>query len=316
MNENTTRSAVEQMARADFEIAYRKGFWRSIVSWLTQARNELMPFDEVRKNLPWRGEHYIGLRQIELDKVVGSVGRYQDFDRAFLPRQKRTLSRWVSIDSAHLQDVILPPIEVYKVGSVYFVKDGNHRVSVARERGQAFIDANVIEIDVSMEIGPDMDINQIIAQREKVEFLESTHLAEMRPDAKIELTVPGGYQKLLEHISAHRYFMGINQQREIGWEEAVLNWYENVYQPMERITEENHILDEFPGRTKGDLYLWIMEHLWYLREEYQSEVSLETAAAHFAEEFSERPLAMLFRFLRGLMPDHEENGKKESVETD
>jgi hypothetical protein len=314
MNEETTRSAVEHIARADFETAYRKGFWRSIVSWLTQAKNELMPFDEVRKNLPWRGEHFIGLKQVELDSVVGSVGRYRDFDRAFLPRQKRTEHRWVSIDSAHLQDVTLPPIDLYKVGSAYFVKDGNHRVSVARERGQVFIDANVIEIDLPVEITPDMDINEIIAQREQIEFMEATHLAELQPGARIRLTVPGGYQKLLEHISAHRYFMGINQQREIPWEEAVTNWFEQVYMPMVRIADENEILKEFPGRTQGDLYLWIMEHLWYLREKYQSEVSLEAAAAHFAEEFSERPLAGLFRFLRGLMPEREENGDRESEE--
>lgn len=311
MSNESTRSAVEQMARADFESAYRKGFWRSMLSWLTQEKNELLPFDEVRKSLPWRGEHWVGLRQIELDKVVGSVGRYRDFDRAFLPRQKRTERRWVSIDSAHLQEIVLPPIEVYKVGSVYFVKDGNHRVSVARERGQAFIDANVIEIDIPVEITPEMDISQVIARCEQVEFMQATRLAELREGAQIALSVPGGYQKVLEHIGAHRYFMGINQQREVTWEEAVGNWYDQLYLPMVRVTEENGILKEFPGRTHGDLYLWVMEHWWYLREEYQAEVSLEAAAAHFAEEYSERPLPMLMRFLRGRMPPREEGGQTE-----
>src|SRR5512136_1482373 len=119
-------------ARADFEGALRKGFWRSVWSWITQSDNRLLPFDEIRKQLPLRGQHDIGMQQILLDKVVGSVGRYQDFDKAFLPRYRFLRSRWVSIDSAQMQDIILPPIDVYKIGEVYFVRDGNHRVSVAR----------------------------------------------------------------------------------------------------------------------------------------------------------------------------------------
>jgi hypothetical protein len=108
---------------------------------LTKGENELLPYDEVRKHLPIRGQHDIGLQQVPISQIVGSLGRYRDFDRAFLPLQKRTKDRWVSIDKAQYEEVGLPPIETYKIGEVYFVKDGNHRVSVARERGQDFVDA-------------------------------------------------------------------------------------------------------------------------------------------------------------------------------
>src|SRR5512138_1525754 len=122
----------EVAAKLDFENAIRKGYWRSVMSWFTRTDNKLLPYDEFRRSLPVYGQHDIGMRQIELDKIIGSVGRYLDFDRAFLPRRTNTRNRWESVDRAHLQDITLPPIEVYKVGTVYFVKDGNHRVSVAR----------------------------------------------------------------------------------------------------------------------------------------------------------------------------------------
>ena len=87
-----------------------------------------------------------------MKQIVGSVGRYNDFDRVFLPRRRALRERWASIDSAHIKEINLPAIEVYKVGSVYFVLDGNHRVSVARERGQEYIDAMVIELEVPFEV--------------------------------------------------------------------------------------------------------------------------------------------------------------------
>jgi len=282
-----------QAARADFDEALRKGFWRSVMSWLTQHSNELIPFDEVLKQMPLRGQHYLGYRQVRLDEIVGSVSRYQDFDRAFLPRQTSTRERWESIDLAHLQDVELPPVELYKIGGIYFVKDGNHRVSVARGKGQVFIDASVIEIDVPLEIGKDFKQQDLALKHEQARFLESTWLASLQPDAKIEFTFPGQYDKLLEHIRVHRWYMGEDLQREINDEEAVNGWYCDVYLPLIRIIRKRNILKEFPGRTEADLYLWIIEHRYYLIEELNRKVSLESAASHFEEEYA-RPTVLSF----------------------
>ena len=269
-----------------------------MVSWLTQSSNELLPFDEVRKNLPMKGQHYIGLKQIPINQVVGSVGRYHDFDRAFLPRFQSSGGRWMSIDEAHLQDIGLPAIEVYQIGSAYFVKDGNHRVSVARERGQVFIDAAVTEIEVPVLIDATLNIDDLIRKKEQAEFFEQTQLKALRPDAAIELTVPGGFDKLLEHIHTHRWFEGERLKRPILWEEAVLDWYDQVYIPLVNIIRQNGIMKQFPGRTEADLYLWVIEHLYYLREELKEEVSLEVAASHFAEEYSERPLHRILNIFR------------------
>jgi len=276
----------QRAAKEDFEEAYSKGFWRSIFSWLTQNKNELLPLDEVLKRIPTKGQHYIGLKQVSIEQIIGSVSRYQDFDRAFLPRHSHTRSRWESVDRAWLQDVILPPIELYKIGDIYFVKDGNHRVSVARENGQAFIDAYVIEIDVPVPLEPDLNLNDLVLKQEEATFLEHTRLLDVRPQAKIELTLIGQYEKLAQHIGVHRWFMGEKLNRPISDEEAVAGWYDEVYMPLVRIIRKLKILNKFPKRTEADLYLWIIEHRWFLREEYQRDVSLETAAKDFMEHFS------------------------------
>ena len=99
--------------------------------------NELLEYDQVRRQLPFQGQRDLGVQTIPLDKIVGSVGRYRDFDRAFLPTQRGTKGRWINISKARYADKELPAIDVYKVGDVYFVRDGHHRVGqgAARQAG-------------------------------------------------------------------------------------------------------------------------------------------------------------------------------------
>ena len=133
-------------ALADFEQAHRKAHWRDWFSRLFGKRNNLLSLDDLPQQQLQNEVRHVGLQVVPLDKIVGSEGRYHEFDRAFFPRQHHTKERWVSIDIAHYQDVILPPVELLKAGEMYFVRDGNHRISVARMQRQAFIDANVTEI--------------------------------------------------------------------------------------------------------------------------------------------------------------------------
>lgn len=291
-------SSVSSTARSDFDQALRKGFWRSFFSWFNGKENRLLPFDEVRRLLPYQGQHYLGMRTIPVRRIVGSVGRYQDFDRAFLPRRSELGTRWVRIDMAHLQDVILPPIEVYKIGEVYFVKDGNHRVSVARERGQDEIDAYIIEIDTPVEIDENTNIDDLILKIERNEFENRTSLSVLRPEAKVDLSLPGAYTKLIEHIETHRWFMGEKHHRDVTIEEATASWFDEVYMPLIHVIRDQGTIKEFPGRTEADLYLWIIEHLWYLREELNREVSLKDAAQHFTHTFSSSPLKYIFSLFK------------------
>jgi hypothetical protein len=96
----------------------------------------------------------------------------------------------------------------------------------------------------------------------------------------------GRYDVLVEHISAHRWYMGIDQDRPVSWEEAVLDWYDNVYLPVAHTIRDNNILRGFPGHTEGDLYLWIMDHRWYLREDTGVDVGVRTAALSYDEKYA------------------------------
>jgi hypothetical protein len=176
------------------------------------------------------------------------------------------------------------------VGEAYFVKDGNHRVSVARENGQAFIDAEVIEINVPVNLDSHTSINDLIVKQEYIEFLEQTNLHELIPDARIELSLPGMYDKLIDHIQVHRWYMGIKRKAEVPYGDAVISWYKKVYMPLVTIIREKKILDDFPERTEADLYLWIIEHQWFLAEHrLEGKVPLEEAATHFVNKYSRRP---------------------------
>jgi uncharacterized membrane protein YfbV (UPF0208 family) len=248
---------------------------------------------------------------VPIGQIIGSAGRYQDFDRAFLPVQDRTRARWESIDIAHYADVILPPVELYKMGEVYFVKDGNHRVSVARERGQEYIDAYVIEIDIPVPLTPDMDVDGLIIQNERADFLEQTSLTKLRPEAQITTSVPGQYKRILEHIAVHRWYLGEKRKAEVPYSEAVVSWYDNVYLPLVEIIRDQGILEQFPRSTETDLYLWIVEYQGYLREAYREEASDEEipmreldaaakaeAGKQVAEEFPVPPVRKLVNVLK------------------
>ena len=125
--------------------------WRDWFSWLTRTGNDLLSFDQFDSHLPNQPTHYLGLEVVPLDKIVGSERCCLDFDRSFFPRQLRLRERWVKIDQAYYEQISLPPVELLIVGEEYFVAVGNHRVSVARARGQKFINAFVTVVDVPGE---------------------------------------------------------------------------------------------------------------------------------------------------------------------
>ena len=186
----------------------------------------------MRKQLPITGQRDAGLQEIPLDKIVGSVGRYRDFDRAFLPIQRVTSDRWINISKLRYEDAPLPSIEVYQIGDVYFVRDGNHRVSVARERGQKFIDAYVTSIDVPIQLTPEMALEDVVSQADYVQFMERSQLARLKPEADLRVTNAEGYGRLLEHIKTHAYYLGLEREQSVSYEDAALSWYDTVYTPL------------------------------------------------------------------------------------
>lgn len=263
----------DKLAELDFEHARRKAFWRKLFTWLAGDKNTLLPFDDFREQIPIKGQFYRGLRQVRLDEIVGSMGRYRDFDRAFLPLQTRTRGRWVSIDKAHYEQINLAPVELYKMGEIYFVKDGNHRVSVARERGQEFIDAYIIEIVVPFPVTAETRLDDLILARERLEFLEQTRLDQSRPDHQITVWREGQYGQLLEHISVHRWYLGEHRKSPVTFEDAAISWYDNVYFPLVSALREQGLVDTFRDTAESELYLWIMKYIYYLRQIFRDETS-------------------------------------------
>ena len=281
---------ISSQARADFSKARRKAFFKQVFSILSGQRHAatLLSYDEIKEKLHIGGPIYRGIKTIRVDQIAGSLNRYQEFDRAFLPKEDQLAHRWQSVDRAFYKDINLPPVVLYKVGQVYFVVDGHHRVSVAREQGQEFIEAEIRECSTRVNITADIKPEDLEILGDKVNFLERTRLDELIPEANIKLTIPDGFERMLEHIAVHRYFMGLDLKRDITEEEAVKHWYETVYLPIVKVIRESNILRDFPDKTEGDLYLWTLDHQRYLSsEEGQPLQPPDQAARQFLEEKGE-----------------------------
>ncbi|MCS7087768.1 MAG: DUF4032 domain-containing protein [Thermoflexales bacterium] len=294
----------------EFRKARAKSRLRCMWARLVRRNTALLSWDEARAKLHVRSFIHRGVQAVPLQHIVGSVGRYRDFDNAFLPLHDHTFERWRRINQAFDHDVNLPPVQLYKVGDVYFVLDGNHRISVAREHGAAFIDAEVLEAVMRVPVTlNDANPEALALLGEYDEFLRRTRLDVLRPEQDIRFSTCGGYARVLEHIAAHRYFMGIEQKRAVSEEEAVTDWYDNVYLPVVEAIRKEKLLADFPGRTEADLYLWVVEHLHYLREAYGRDLPPEVAAHSFASQFGKRPWSawmhnaadQLLRWLRHLL---------------
>ncbi len=246
-------------ALQDFRNARSQGALQEIIGRLTGRSTRLLSYDEVAGKLKLGSRSDRGVQSIRLEAIVGSVGRYTDFTRTFLPRQKEDEQRWARVKTVTQRDGV-PPIEVYKVGEVYFVLDGNHRVSIARREGAEFIDARVIEVQSSVPLTEDIQPDDLIVKAEYARFLEATHLAELRPNVDITLTAPGQYEKLLEQIQVHCACSSQERGCDMSYEEAVLFWYDEIYQPLAEAICERGLLRSFPHRTLADLVLWVSEH--------------------------------------------------------
>jgi nucleotide-binding universal stress UspA family protein len=298
----------------DFHSAHRKASLKSAISQLTGEKIDLLSYDQVLKSLRLKGQVERGMKEIPLDKIIGSVGRYSDFTRDFLPRKESDSQRWASVKMATESMLGVPPIEVYKVGDYYFVRDGNHRVSIARSNGQRYIEAYITEVMTRVPLTGDVDLDNLIIKEEFANFLEITQLDKLIPDLELNVTEPGGYDKLLDHINVHRYFMGKEQNREIPYLESAIDWYQNFYLPTVEIISEKGLLREFPDRTKTDLYLWMLEHRGELEGELGWRVDTTKAAESLAARFSSRTQS-IFKRLRYwlvdlILPDNWEAGPR------
>jgi hypothetical protein len=279
---------IRNKARWDFEKAKNKAFFSRLMKRLFDQNDELLRFDEVKHLLAPHGMAYRGVRSIPINKIVGSEGRYQDFDADFLPIHEHNRQRWENIDIAHLKEITLPPIKVYKVRDFYFVRDGNHRVSVARQLGMEYIDAEITELFIKVPLESEkLDQKSLLIAEGYRFFVDKTHINKVLPHVSFQLTNPWGYYRLVEHINTYKYLLEERLKRPISIEEACLEWYNNLYQPVVRLILKNKILRHFPKRTAGDLYIWIMDHWHYLKERY-GPVDIAVAIEDYTQKFGKK----------------------------
>lgn len=216
---------------------------------------DLLDYEQVRQMLRAVATSRRVLKDIPIASIVGSVGRPEGFNRGFLPRGEISAERWARVKAAALDLEGLPPIEAYQIGDAYFVLDGNHRVSVARDLGATHIEGYVTEVAARVNLNADDDLEQVIRKAAYIEFVERNELDRLRPDANLIASSPDAYALLERHIDLHRYVMGIEQRRGISRNEALIDWHDQVYSPVVQVIREQGALEDFPGQTEADLYL-------------------------------------------------------------
>lgn len=296
------KELIESEARDDFNRARKGAFFSQIFGLFSSSKQELLSLQEVKDVLKPRGETYRGMQTVPIDRIVGSEGRYRDFNRSFLPRHEYLRHRWQRVDMAHLTDVILPPIKLYEIGGIYFVRDGNHRVSVAKAQGVISIDAEVVSLDTEIPLSESMtrrNLENAVIEHERQRFLKRLQLHRILPDEPFTVTSPGRYDELAQHIFGHKYYLNEYRAVEIPLEDAILSWYRNVYRPIVDVIHENNLMNRFSGRTATDLYLWIVKRWDELKTQYGDEFPLQAAAeeysARFGRSFGRRLLDALHR---------------------
>jgi hypothetical protein len=266
----STKNPYAQAAEDQWVQAHRRAFWSRLLDNVKGDDNHLIDFNTVAQRLNLKNTVYRGVQLIPLDHIVGSVGRYADFTRAFLPVTEAMSHRWQAVAKLQLSPVGagLPPIEVYKVADWYFVKDGNHRVSVRRQLGEVDIDAHVWEYtDALPDVSPDTDIDTFLIDAERMDFFAHTRLDNLRPDHSINLSTPGAYTEMLYQIAHYQDALSQIDGETMAYNDAVTAWYDMIYEPSVQMIEQDGVLAQFPNRSVADLFIWVMRHHAELAEQ-------------------------------------------------
>jgi hypothetical protein len=269
-----------ELSERDFSRARRKAFLRRVGAYLRRdpGSNQLLSFDEVKGALGAVSQFYLGMREVPVAKIVGSVGRHRDFDRAFLPSKPDLGTRWRRIDEIMDRGEELPPVSLYKIGDAYFVQDGNHRVSVARQRGVEMIDAEVVELRSRVPVDSALTARDLLHKLEHRHLLERLPFDRVLPEIDVRFSDVSDYRRLATYVEAHGFRLSQLWRRYVSPEEVLRDWYEYGYRPIAQMIREERILDAFPERTGLDLYLWIVYHRERLALEARDErISPEAA---------------------------------------
>lgn len=286
---------------SDFSRARNKAFINELQHFLNPDETKMISFNQVKKFLKPQNETYIGMRTIPISKIVGSEGRYKDFDNQFLPKNSFMKERWEHVDEAVIKEIVLPPISVYELGGLYFVRDGNHRVSVAKSKGVEFIDADIVSLQTEIRLYPVRTlagmIKQIVAW-EKKNFYFETNFGDITDCWVLDFSTPGQYDIIYQHILTHKYFINQGKPEEISMEDAITSWYKTVYMPVIRTIEKHRIKKYVKGTTESDLYVWIITFWDELKHKLGDEIPLDSLVSDLKDEYKRSSLGKLKNMIK------------------
>ncbi|MFW0797474.1 chromosome partitioning protein ParB [Gordonia sp. CPCC 205515] len=260
----------EADAENDFSRMRRRAELARLQAWFTRQPgdvNMILPFDEVVAALGRLGETFLGLQQVEVDTIVGSVDRTKDFDRYFRPTSSHIRARWQRLAAAQRRGESMPPVRLYRIGTMHFVVDGHHRVSIAIARHLRIIDAYVTEIHTRISPEGITASSDLLLKDHRRLFLSRVPLRGAQAEA-IRLDDPEHYAELAEAVEA----WGFRLSQEIGEflsrVETARRWFGEEFVPVVRMARRAEIRPDV--ESDAELYMWIAceryrlvrKHIW------------------------------------------------------
>ena len=238
---------------SEAQSAYKKFLKssRGILGLNFKKQENLKSFAEVQKEENAYNSVNLGIKEIPLGKIVGSVEKYSYFDKNFVPKNNIVKQRWISIYTAYMAETMLPPVILYKIKDDYYVYDGNHRVSVAK-----FLNFASIEAEVE-EFLPTKDTKDKVIYREHMFFEKETGIE------GIILSEPIKYKYLREEIESYTNLLSKRRNKEFTLKEGAAKWYKEVFLPIKVLLEENNI-EESQKKNINDIFMFVLDHKYYL----------------------------------------------------
>jgi len=238
---------------SEAQAAYRKFLKssRGILGLNFKKQENLKSFTEIQKEENAYNSVNLGIKEIPLDKIVGSVEKYSYFDKNFVPKNDIVKQRWINIYVGYMMDSMLPPVILYKIKDDYYVYDGNHRVSVAK-----FLNFASIEAEVE-EFLPTKDTKDKVIYQEHMFFEKETGIEE------IILSEPIKYKYLREEIESYTDLLSKRRNRKFSLKEGAEKWYKEVFLPIKVLLEENNIAKS-QKKNINDIFMFLLDHKYYL----------------------------------------------------
>jgi hypothetical protein len=261
---------------------------------MSEKKDILADFSSIEKNL---GKYKIinrGVKAIEIDKVVGSLGRYNDFSEKFLSHRDFSGIRYESIKKGMEEGIVFPPISVYQILDNYFVIDGHHRIMSSKEVLHAeYIDAEVQEIKFEFDISPNKTYSynsasakDFLIKLEEHSFQKKTNLSNSILKYPLKVTELVSFGKLYREIENYKedFNKGEFQKKPIIY--AAYHWYEFRFIPVVATIINERILESFSDRTYTDLYVWIQQHKYYLSQKSGYDVGFNYSIEDFCKKYN------------------------------